>query len=347
MTDFQLQGRCLVLGAGGVLGINLCNMLVACGATVTAYGRTAPPQGSLHQEVKWISGQFDDVRSLTRAVKGQEFVFHLISGTIPEASNRDPAADLVTNVLSTVRLLEVCCREGVRKIIFPSSGGTVYGVPGGVPIPESSPTEPISGYGISKLAIEKYLNLFHRLHGLDYHICRISNIYGPFQQGNRRQGLVAATIRRALLKEPVEIWGDGEVIRDFVYVDDVVAAMLYGCFYSGIHRVMNVGSGMGLTVNQVVRDIELMLDDGVIVKLYHPGRTVDVPANILDTSLIQSETQWRPMVSWHEGLCRSIDWMRGSVVASDPEIIREYANQALKFPTMSSGKPATAHEFEA
>ncbi len=175
----------------------------------------------------------------------------------------------------------------------------------------------------------------------------ISNIYGPFQQGNRRQGLVAATIRRALLKEPVEIWGDGEVIRDFVYVDDVVAAMLHGCIYGGSHKVMNVGSGTGLTVDQVIRDIELILDDGTIEKLYRPGRTADVPANILDTSLILSETRWRPIVSWHEGLCRSIDWMRESIVASDPETIREYADQALKFPIMSSGKPATAQEFEA
>lgn len=347
MTHFQLRGRCLVLGASGVLGINLCNILVACGAAVTAYGRTAPLQNSLHQDVKWISGQFDDLGSLKAAVKGQEFVFHLISGTIPEDSNRDPAADLVENVLSTVRLLEICCKQGVRKVIFPSSGGTVYGVPSGIPISESSPTEPIAGYGISKLAIEKYLALFYRLHGLDYHICRISNIYGPFQQGNRRQGLVAATIRRALLKEPVEIWGDGEVIRDFVYVDDVVAAMLHGCIYGGSHKVMNVGSGTGLTVDQVIRDIELILDDGTIEKLYRPGRTADVPANILDTSLILSETRWRPIVSWHEGLCRSIDWMRESIVASDPETIREYADQALKFPIMSSGKPATAQEFEA
>ena len=337
MKNFELEERrCLVLGASGVLGINLCNALVACGATVTAYGRTLSPRGSLHQDVEWISGLFDDVRTLRHAVRGQEFVFHLISATIPEDSNRDPAADLAANVLSTVRLLEVCCKEGVKKVVFSSSGGTVYGIPSQVPIPESSPTEPISGYGISKLAIEKYLALFHRLYGLEYHICRISNIYGPFQRGNRRQGLVATTIRRALLQERVEIWGDGQVIRDFVYVDDVVAAMLYGCFYHGSYRVMNVGSGIGLTVNQVVHDIELVLNEGAIERLHHPGRTVDVPRNILDISLIQSETPWRPMVNWHEGLRRSIKWMRAGSIASNLNTARDSCKQSQDVPQLKN-----------
>ncbi len=319
-----------------MLGINLCNALVACGATVAAYGRARTPPKSLHQDVKWISGLFDDVRTFKHAVRGQEFVFHLISTTIPEDSNRDPAADLAANVLPTVRLLEFCCKEGVKKVVFSSSGGTVYGIPSRIPIPESSSTEPISGYGVSKLAIEKYLALFHRLYGLEYHVCRISNIYGPFQQGDRRQGLVATTIRRALLKQRVEIWGDGKVTRDFIYVDDVVAAMLCGCFYDGPYKVMNVGSGIGLTVNQVIDDIESVLDEGAIERSHHPGRTVDVPRNILDISLIQSETSWRPIVNWHEGLHRSIKWMKAANIVSNLNTARDRSEESKYVPQLKN-----------
>lgn len=337
MKQIELgERRCLVLGASGVLGINLCNTLIAGGAEVTAFGRRLSRPTSLHQDVKWISGHFDDVRTFEHAVRGQEFVFHLISTTIPDDSNRDPAADLAANVLPTVRLLEVCCKEGVKKVVFSSSGGTVYGIPSRVPIPESSSTEPISGYGISKLAIEKYLALFHRLHGLEYHVCRISNIYGPFQQGNRRQGLVATTIRRALLKEHVEIWGDGQVIRDFVYVDDVVAAMLCCCFYHGPYKVMNVGSGTGLTINQVIDDIELVLNEGAIDRSHRPGRTVDVPRNTLDISLIQSETSWQPIVAWHEGLRRSIEWMKAANIVANPYTAGDRHEQSRGVPQLKS-----------
>jgi UDP-glucose 4-epimerase len=313
MKSFELENRrCLVLGASGPLGLNLCNALADARAHVIAYGRSALPPYGLHPRVKWVAGDINDIGRLKAAVRLQEFVFHLVSATIPEISNRYPAADLEANAISTIRLLEICCAERVNKVIFSSSGGTVYGVPSNHPIPETAPTDPISSYGISKLVIEKYLALFHQTHGLDFQIFRISNIYGPYQHGNRRQGLVATTIQRALEKSSVEVWGDGQVVRDYIYVDDVVSAMIHGCFYAGRHKVMNVGSGTGLSVNQVIDDIEYVLDEGRIDKVFRPARAVDVPVNVLDTSLIRTETSWRPIVGWLNGLRRSIDWMKSS-----------------------------------
>ena len=167
--------RCLVLGAGGFLGLALSRVLAASGAIVTGFGRSVRFPRALDSNIAWREGRLSDSSALTKAVANQEVVFHLIGDSNPESSNRDPIAECADNVLATLRLLEVCRAEGVRKIIFGSSGGAVYGPPTQIPIPEISATNPISAYGISKLTIEKHLALYHYLHGLDYHVLRMAN----------------------------------------------------------------------------------------------------------------------------------------------------------------------------
>lgn len=307
---------CLVLGGGGFIGANLCRALVGLGARVEAFGRN-----SLFHEVlsgvTWSGGSFSDHEAVARAVEGNRFVFHLIGGGIPESSNRDPGADLSASVLNTIRLLDLCRDAGVERLIFVSSGGTVYGIPRETPIPESAPTDPISAYGISKLATEKYLGLYRHLHRLDSVTLRVANAYGPYQVAARKQGLVAAIAQRALAGEPVEIWGSGEVVRDFIHVDDVVSALLAAATYAGPHRVFNVGSGMGLSVNQIVNDVEATIGRGPLIRRYTPGRPADVPVNALDCALARRELGWSPRVEWRDGLAGTIRWLearrRGSL----------------------------------
>jgi len=257
----------------------------------------------------WTQGDFSDHAAVARAVEGSELVFHLVSGSLPESSNRDPAADLAANVVNTLHLLDVCRLSDVRKVIFASSGGTVYGIPRQIPIPETAPTEPIAAYGISKLAIEKYLALYRHLHGLDYAVLRIANPFGPFQAGDRRQGVIAAFAQQALNGETLEIWGDGEVVRDFVHIDEVVEAIAYAAGYDGPHHVFNVGQGVGRSINQILRDIEVVLDRGALTKLYKPSRLTDVPINVLDIGLIRREFGWHPREDWLTGLQSTVDWM--------------------------------------
>jgi len=236
-TPPSLSGvRCLVLGAGGFLGGNLCHALLDRGALVSGFGRSPPPQALRHPDIAYAVGDMAHPDTLLEAVKGQEIVFHLASSSLPESSNRDPAADLAAGLAANLRLLQICRASGTRKVIFASSGGTVYGMTKSVPIPEDAPTNPISAYGITKLATEKYLRLFHYLHGLDFHALRISNPYGPGQSPFRRQGLVAILLERLLTGKPIEIWGDGEVVRDFVHVNDVVEAFLTAAVYDGPTR---------------------------------------------------------------------------------------------------------------
>lgn len=307
MTDVKGL-RCLVLGGGGFLGQNLCIALLARGAEVTSFGRSAGQflDGS---RINIVNGRFDDRVALASAVEGQDVIFHLISGSVPESSNRDPSAEMSASPLATVYLLDICKAAGVRKIVFASSGGTIYGIPKQLPIVEDAPTDPISAYGISKLTIEKHLLLYRHLHGLDYVSLRVANPYGRFQLGHKRQGLIGTLTHRALVGLPLEIWGDGEVVRDFIHVDDVTEAFLAAVRYRGPHRVLNVGSGHGLSVNQIVKELEVSLARGPLKKVHLPGRAADVPVNVLDTTLIRSELGWQPRVDWPTGLRDTIAWM--------------------------------------
>jgi UDP-glucose 4-epimerase len=245
-----------------------------------------------------------------------QVVFHLVGGSLPQSSNADPAADIYNSLLPTVRMLDACRAAGVSKVVFPSSGGTVYGCPRTVPIAETEPTDPIAAYGVSRLAIEKYLALYQRLHGLDYAILRIANPFGPGQLSRKGQGVIAALIKSALAGQTLEIWGDGEVVRDFVYVDDVIDSLMAVVPHAGPHRLFNVGHGVGRSINEVIADIEAMLGHGPLPRLYTPGRQADVPVNVLDIRLIQRELGWRPRTEWREALTRTADWVRktGAVI---------------------------------
>jgi UDP-glucose 4-epimerase len=310
-AEAPLNGmRCLVVGAGGFLGRALSASLCDRGAVVQGYGRMPEDETARDHRVAWTNAPFSDFSTLARAVEDQEIVFHLLGSSIPESSNSDPAEDLLAHVFSTIKLLDLCRAAHVRKIVFASSGGTVYGIPAVVPTPETAPTDPISAYGISKLAVEKYLALYRHLHGMDYHILRIANPYGPGQSPFKKQGVVASILYRAISGKPFEIWGTGEVTRDFIHVEDVSAAFIHALHYAGEHRTMNVGSGHGLTINQVVGDVQHVLGlEGVRVT-HKPGRAADVPVSILDTQLIRTVTSWRPRVSWIDGLTQTALWMR-------------------------------------
>ena len=306
------ESRCVVLGAGGFLGQSLIRRLLAAGVDTTGFGRrsagTATPQFGVH----WHEGIFEDERALRRAIANQDFVFHLIGPRRPAESNLNPKWDAQQTILPTLTMLEIARAEGVKKIVFASSGGAVYGTPASVPLPvsEFAPTDPITAYGISKLATEKYLALYRRLHGLDYHVLRIANCYGPGQRPNDGQGVVATLMHRALAGEPIEIWGDGSVVRDFVYVDDVANALMVGASYSGTQRVMNVGSGVGRTILSVAQDVARLLGREVPV-MNTPGRVADAAVNVLDIDLIARETGWVPTTTWLQGLENTAIWMRG------------------------------------
>jgi len=213
--------------------------------------------------------------------------------------------DLEANVVATVRVLEMAASIGVPRLVFVSSGGTVYGAAHQIPIPESHPTEPICSYGIHKLALEKYLQLFRLQGRLDSVILRISNLYGESQDCTRPQGAVAHFVNRALEGAPIEIWGDGSAVRDYIYINDAVTALLQAASYAGTERLFNVGSGQGITLNRLTELLGQRLSRTIAVE-YRPPRNCDVQANVLDISRAQRELSWAPSVPFEVGLERAV-----------------------------------------
>jgi UDP-glucose 4-epimerase len=308
---------CLVLGAGGFIGTNLCRALSAAGASVRGFGRPPAFPAAL-PEMSWTPAQPSNQAAVFQAAHGAEVVFHLLGGSVPEAAEGDAAADLRTGAADSVELLARCQEAGVKRIVFISSGGTVYGVPRRIPIAEDHPTEPISVYGIHKLLVEKHLGLLAHRHGLRSVVLRAANPYGPFQAPGRGQGVIATLIARRLAGLPVEIWGDGSVTRDFLHVADLVEAMLGAALYDGPQRVLNVGSGRGRTILEVVSSIDAVLGLRGAPILHRPGRAVDVPVNVLDTGLARRELGWSARRDWMQGLAETAEWLghSGLVMAS-------------------------------
>lgn len=306
------NATCLVLGAGGFIGTNLCLRLAAAGARVIGFGRRPRYPKALAGQ-QWIEGDFKDPMAVRQAVRGADLVFHLLGAGLPEPSNRDPSSTVTTAILPSLGLLESCRDAGCRKVIFISSGGTVYGPTNGEPLSETAPTEPISAYGVSKLAIEKYIQLFRHLHGLDYAILRVSNPFGPFQSPGHGQGLVASLIGNALTGKPVEIWGDGSTVRDYLYVDDLIDAIVTAASYEGPHRLFNVGSSTGRSVREVVEDVASISERGFSKVRYLAARAADVPHNVLDTSLISRELGWTAQTKWLDGLRATFAWLQSQL----------------------------------
>lgn len=302
--------RCAVLGAGGFIGTNLCRALVGRVDTLRAFGRRQSFPDAMHG-CDWIPGDFTDPTCLSAAIAGCDVVFHLVNATTPASANVDKIADLNANVVSTLNLLNACRETGVRRVVFVSSGGTIYGIPNQVPTPEMAPTNPITAYGISKLAIEKYLGLYEHLYGLEYRVLRVANPFGPYQTTQKNQGVIAAFARRALASKPIEMWGDGSVTRDYVFIDDVVEALMLAATHEGAGRIFNIGSGEGRSLSDIVTAINRLLGADIPVD-HRPGRPVDVPVSILDTTFAATDLVWEPRAIFEEGLQATIEWMKST-----------------------------------
>lgn len=300
---------CLVLGGGGFIGSAVVQQALVDGWQVRAFDRPGvkvPPQLAGAPGLEWISGDFQDPGALAAALDGVDAVIHLVSTMLPKVSNDAPERDVETNVVATLRLLSLMVERRIRKIVFASSGGTVYGVPRVIPIPEDHPTHPEVSYGITKLMIEKYLYLYGRLHGLQPISLRIANPYGGGQRIDTAQGAVAAFLHRALRGESVDIWGDGSVTRDYLHVNDVATAFSRALRYEGAYQVFNIGAGQGLSLNELVAAIEAQLGSPVH-RRYLPGRGFDVPVSVLDNSLARSELQWTPAIKFVDGLRMTVE----------------------------------------
>jgi UDP-glucose 4-epimerase len=301
--------RVLVIGGSGFLGRHLIEALLDAGFSVNSLDLIKPDR--LDASVRFWEGSFTISSLLDEALDNCEVVFHLASTTLPKISNDDPRFDVSTNLLGTVQLLDASVRKKIRRMIFISSGGTVYGIPESVPVTENHPNNPICSYGIVKLAIEKYLRLYHRLYGVETLSLRLSNPYGEYQRVDKSQGAVTVFCHQAVTDETIEIWGDGTVVRDFIYVKDAVSAMMKSMDAPCSGLELNIGSGMGVSINDLIGMIESVMDREVS-KRYVEARTCDVPEIYLDISRAKELLDWEPQVSLPEGVRNLLKSMQAS-----------------------------------
>jgi len=303
--------KAVLIGGGGFLGSHLAETLLANGQDVCIFDQPGARylDYSSHRGAKIVTGNFLDPNAVGEAISDCDIIYHLVSATVPQTSNENPRFDVEVNLIGTLKLLEKIRESSVKKLIFSSSGGTVYGIPQEIPIKESHPTDPISSYGITKLAIEKYLHLYWTLYGMDYCILRISNAYGARQPITPTQGAIAAFLGKALSKEEIVIWGDGTVLRDYIYASDIANAFLQASLIQGELKVFNIGSGHGHSLNDIIAAIENITDVPLKVK-YLPGRPFDVPVNVLDITRAKSHLGWDPKVRLEEGVLSAWEWLQ-------------------------------------
>ena len=304
-SEFLQDKIVCVIGAGGFIGSHLVDALLAEGCRVRALSRKFPglldSTALLHPNLELFTIDIRDENLLNDTLQGVDFVAHLASSSLPHNSNLNPTDDVSTNLIGSINVINACINNNVKKLIYLSSGGTVYGDPISVPIDESHPTNPSCSYGINKLASEKYLSLFNKLHDLNYITLRLANPYGERQRLDTGQGVVPVFLRKAIRSEPIQVWGDGTVVRDFLYISDVIRAIIMSCQYNGAERLFNIGSGVGLSLNQLINLIEDIHGFEMNV-VYKSPRPFDVRTNVLSIERAINHLNWLPVISPEEGI---------------------------------------------
>jgi UDP-glucose 4-epimerase len=296
--------KVLVLGGSGFIGAALTRRLLTREISVRIFGRNANPDFAAHPNCEQIVADFLDGAQLLKALEGVDVVYHLVSTTLPGTSNQDPIFDVSTNLIGSLKLIQLMQAAGVRRIIFISSGGTVYGKTDHLPITETQAIAPLCSYGIVKFAIEKYLLMNEALNDLQPLIIRAANPYGLGQRHLGIQGIVSTFLQKIARNEELVVWGDGSARRDFIHISDLIALLELG-LETDKTGVYHAGSGTSYSVNELIQIISDIL--GVQPRVnYLPARDFDVPYNQMDITRTQSELGWKPSVDLRDGLLACI-----------------------------------------
>lgn len=300
--------KILVIGGSGFIGSHIVDQLLGRGHEIRVFDRSEEQFRATPKGVELRVGQLDDAEALSSALVGVDSVIHTANTTVPSTSNLDPLADIQGNLINNVRLLQLMRDASVDHIVFLSSGGTVYGIPDTPLVREDHPLRPISSYGVVKVAFEKYLAVEQYLHGLKPLVLRPSNPYGSRQSLTGVQGVIGVFLRRAAQNQPLEIWGDGSIVRDFFHVSDL-ASLCAHCAEKGLTGTYNAGSGVGASINDIVEIVKEVTRRDLEVE-YKTGRGFDVPKVVLDISAIQNQIDWVPRIDLKDGIAMTWDWMQ-------------------------------------
>ena len=276
------KGTCLVLGANGFIGSHVVDELVGIGYRVTAFDHFRhKPQFRADQSIRIVSGDATSINDVRSALAGANYLIHAFSATTPATSDADPYTDISANLNNSVHIFEECVKAKLKKIVFISSGGVIYGESGKLKkAKESDPAMPVSPYGINKLAIELYLKYFERKYGMNHITYRLSNPYGPRQITKHSQGVVPAFINQTTSGESISIYGDGTSTRDYIYIKDAARMIVASFAKDNQHDIYNLGSGVQISLIELLSAVQAAI--GAIT----PVKYLEAPQTFLHSSEI-------------------------------------------------------------
>jgi UDP-glucose 4-epimerase len=305
--------KTLIIGGGGFIGSHLAHYLVRqADREVIVVGRSPAPRFPLPDSVVYVQGDAGNIAFIGNLLENCDEVVDLVYATVPKTSFDDPVHDVLVNLPSSVVLLRQASKRKLRRLVLVSSGGTVYGNAAYLPIDETHPTNPVSPYGITKLALEKYALMFHRLEELPVVIVRPGNPYGPNQFGNLGQGFVGTALYSILQRQPVRVFGERGTVRDYIYVEDLVAGLSAALHHGNVGEIYNIGTGIGHDNRSILDELDLVVRaDGYSVECeYMPFRAFDVAENVLSSARLTYLSGWRPQVDIHTGLEATWRWAK-------------------------------------
>lgn len=258
------------------------------------------------RNVQQIQSSLAEILNFNKLLVNVDIVYHLISTTTPSDNTEKIMNDFNDTIIPTIRLLECMKLYQDKKLIFISSGGTVYGEVENLPISEMQNLNPVCTYGIQKVLLEKYIEVYGHLYNMDYIIARLANPYGTGQNVKKNQGIIPIFVRKIANHESLQIWGDGNTVRDYIFIHDAISALQKLGNYKGDEHIFNIGSGVGYSINQIVNLIVKELEVEMPAVEYMDERKCDVKMNVLDVSKIKSILDWNPEVSIEEGILQTI-----------------------------------------
>lgn len=310
-----MTGPVIIVGGAGFIGTALARALMERGTPVRVLDRPHRLERSAHLLVgiEQAMFEFPDTLGIERHLRGASALIHLTCTSTPSSSMQSLRRDADENIAPSVTLFETAGAAGVRKVLFASSGGTVYGDTDLFPIIENTPLGPLSGYGASKVAIETYLQLAARRDRFCGVNMRIANPYGPYQLSGAPIGIIARYLSLMAQGDPLTVWGDGSVVRDYIHIDDTTQAILALLDQDNLpNGAYNIGSGTGISVNDIIAT--LSKTTGLQPQVdYTPARGFDVARIVLNTDKITHATGWTPQTALMDGAIQLWDVLQSQI----------------------------------
>jgi len=303
----RIRNGILLIGGNGFLGQALARSLADHERNVHVVSRNAEP--GTHGRITFHRGSQDDGEIILPLLDECETVVHLASATNPGLSARKPEMECGRNMTPIVSLIEILSCSPPDRLIFVSSGGVIYGNTARLPVDESSTPQPLSYYAAGKIAQESFFSAFAHANKVSFAVLRPSNLYGPGQHLRGGFGLVRTLLDRASHDRPVEVWGDGTAVRDYLFIGDIVEACTTLIGAKAVTGTFNVGSAEGHSIMDLIRLVEQITDRRLKV-VQRPARDTDVRAIVLDSARLREATGWSPRVDLEEGLRRTWDWIQ-------------------------------------